>query len=415
MALSLEGAAKDSLCEREIVRLFEGRNRSAGGPPMATPRVLLCVAFVLGPQAVAGSPPWGPKPSFEIVAYLQVPKEQRERAKGPREFSAVALRMPWAYALDRDGDLYVFRVPLVPPPKTRPVPSERDNGLIAITGELKGALVEPETTIPGAGDGGHLIVAGDTLLCTRYRRLEVFSLENPARPARVGIAGNSSWLAHASTATVRDETRLFVLSSKRIDLYDIATPRTPNHLGSFSGPRELVCACVAGDKLVVGTARQYRTGDKRNAGLAVFDVSDSARIKETGFIDLGWRAPRQLLRTSGGTLLAPGVRISGLEALSTRTGIGFTPSSDADQPFAATPIDLPNLYHCVMLVKDGRAFLVGPGEVHEVKPPDARLVFTYLPWGLRSVAEGCHGDVEGDYAAIVGGRAIAVLRIKDGK
>ncbi len=157
-------------------------------------------------QGVAGAEHWTPHEPHTVAELLPPKKEQDAPSSAP-PFQSATLRMPYAYVLDAVGTLHVYRLP------------ER--------GWATG--LRPVFTVPNAGDGIDLEAVGDALLCSRAGALEVYTLEDPARPAHVGRVGPQEAQQSADIAT--DGQRFYLVCRHAIVAYDVSTPTPSQAVG----------------------------------------------------------------------------------------------------------------------------------------------------------------------------------------
>ncbi len=198
-------------------------------------------------------------------------------------FRAVALKTPWLYALDRDGDLKIYKVP-------------RDDMVDFAAGFCRtfadllrlptdGALGHPvqqlqlQKSINKAGDGNDLEILGDVLALTSRGKLAVFDLAEPSDPQLLGEFGPGS--ATNSQSIVRAGKIAFLLGSGTIASFDISQSHSPKHLATLQNDCGNWNGCYHGRFLYVS---EVARPPKKRTGIAVYDVTNPIAITERHFV-----------------------------------------------------------------------------------------------------------------------------------
>lgn len=202
-----------------------------------------------------------------------------------RPLRSAALRMPFAYVMDREGRLYVFKVAL----------EQAEKALL------------PLKVLPDAGDGNDLKIFKDLLLCTRHGRLEGYSLKDPGSPRHIGRFGPEKG-NYQGQSMIRKDQHAYLIGKQGIHVYDLSDPAEPSYLGLTPCDGHPWTACVSGKYLYAGTIGTEPAG---RTGIAVFDIADPRAISEVGFVAMD-HPPFHLFAIGGNRLLASqaGSRIS---------------------------------------------------------------------------------------------------------
>jgi hypothetical protein len=319
--------------------------------------------------------------AFEVVSRL-VP-DAEDPVGTNRPLHAAALRMPFVYAIDRAGDLYVFKAPQ----------------------EVTIKDVLPVRVIRNAGDGIALKLVRDCLLCSRSGSLEVYSLTSPESPRYVGRFGPAMGPTSSMTI-VAAERNAFLIGEDGILAYDLANLSSPRYLG-ITRVEGSWTACLSGKYLYVGEERL----NKKRRGIAIYDIASPAALREIGFIPTE-RMPYDLFAVNGGLLLAS----TDGRLLSFGDGV----NGNAELFSLAIP-DRPKLIGrygnaggraaTVVTSSKGQYFAYAGGvcAIHK----DGLRQFVSLPTGgslLDSIPY--HGDADGGYAALALGQNVTLIRRK---
>ena len=148
--------------------------------------------------------------------------------------------------------------------------------------------IEDSNVVVDAGDGGALCVIGDTLLCTDRGGLNVFSLQDPARPHFVRRVGPAP-LPRLSNAIVRmgDLACLVgetgnVAPASYLSVFDLSNPAEPRHVSLSRINDRVWCGCAVGRRLYLGAAKQW---DGERNGVAVYDLAEPDAPHPVGFVE----------------------------------------------------------------------------------------------------------------------------------
>ena len=148
-------------------------------------------------------------------------------------YRSVQLRAPFVYALERNGDLHVFRLPRNPIPEFAagifehfgaPLPH-----WLEVLRTTEPATLERVVEIENAGDGDDLELLGKQLFLTSRGRLSVYSVEDPTKPKRISIVGESEG---DSQSIVRSGDSLFVLGKGHISSFEYSDKKL-RHIGAL--------------------------------------------------------------------------------------------------------------------------------------------------------------------------------------
>ncbi len=298
-----------------------------------------------------------------------------------RPLRAAALRWPYVYVMDREGTLYVFRVPA----------------------EHTRKAVHPVRTIKDAGDGLDVKVFGDRLLCTGRRGLEVYSLKDPEAPCHLGRFGPE--LGRAVTI-VRAEPLAFVLSDRGVCAFDLRGDGAPRFLDRTPCAGWPWTGCVAGPYLYVGLVEED-PGDRK--GIAVFDRSDPRALREVGFVRME-DSPYDLFAGPDSRLVAS---LDG-----NRWDLGWGTNGHAQlfslaNPRQPAPLDRVSRAggRATVLTAGHRPFLLCAGDAWRL---DERGLSRRTPLDAGGgLTDGLpyHGDCTGDVAVLAVGNAAVVVRL----
>jgi hypothetical protein len=298
---------------------------------------------------------------------------KRDSDRHPR---AVALRLPYVYALDRVGDLWVFKLP-------------------AKVEERPGQELQEVGYVLAAGDGNALAVVGDTLLCSRYGRLEAYALDDPVRPRPLGPSESAG--PYFTCALVRSQDRLIRIGMAGLSVFDVSQSARPRHLGTTRVPSENSWGgCVVDDRLYVAQRRKATEKGNRD-GISVYDLVDPGALKEIGFVETP--ASPNLLLPAGKDRLA----------VLTENGAQLFSLADPLKPAAlGQPVATAGRCGAVLPV-DGKSYLITGRDVFRVEDKALIPVGGFFAGGNWDVPhyQGCS---EGGYAVIPLNEAIVVLR-----
>ena len=193
-------------------------------------------------------------------------------------YRSVQLRAPFVYALERNGDLHVFRLPRNPIPEFAaglfehfgaPLPH-----WLQVLRTTEPATLERIVEIESAGNGDDLELLGKQLFLTSRGGLSVYSVEDPAKPKHISIVGE---LDTDFQSIVRTGDSVFVLGKGHISSFEYSDMKLhyictlENECRNWNGHFD-------GRFLYVSETSRARTG------IAVYDATDPASIKEKYFL-----------------------------------------------------------------------------------------------------------------------------------
>ena len=241
--------------------------------PNPAPVPLPVVAPPDPPPPPAPEPPVPPlDDQWQVVA--QMTSSRLKPGQLNRDFRAVALHLPYVYAINSisftSGDLVVFKLPAEHPQPGASLQLIEDCGLIE-----------------DAGDGGDLCVIGDTLLCTHLGGLKVFSLADPAQPRYVTRVGPSrSRLSHSlirrgELACLVGETDNITPASY-LSVFDLSRPAEPRPISLSLINDRVWSGCASGAYLYLGALKVW---DNERSGVAVFDLANPETPRQVGFVE----------------------------------------------------------------------------------------------------------------------------------
>jgi hypothetical protein len=303
----------------------------------------------------------------------------------PSAFRAVALNLPWVYALERSGSLHIFRLP---------------------AGE-KDAHAPVVHVLKNAGDGHDLKVIGEVLVCTRYGQLAAYSLKDPARPHLLRRAGPNSAVLHDSQSIVCHRDLAFVLGRDGILSYDLADRTRPRLLAA---QKVLDCGwvgCMVSNRLCVGDRKR-----KGETGISIFDVSDPSHLREIGF------APAK--RTVyGAAVLGENRLFVSMDAnpfdMSQSLTFGEAAIFDVARP------EEPSLVGAIrdiggrssaVVPRDGGALVISNGAVHRVMDRSIDTLLRFERFGTNRDGFPYHADYSQGLVAIATDQEITILRLE---
>jgi hypothetical protein len=273
--------------------------------------------------------------------------------------------------------------------------------------------------IDDVGDGQNLMRWDDFLVCTRWGGLEVYSLENPKEPKRVGLCKPGSKKRYLTNTIVRDGNQAFVIGDHILLSYDLSVPSKPKYLGEKAIRYDGSVGCMAAGHLYLGGSKE---GDSASSwGIAVFDVANPADVKELYFLPVA-KPIYHLFPLPGNRLLASldvdsSFRIFRSSSRSVRsfTIRGNSVLIDLAQP--THPVlsrelkDLGGRAATVLSTKQGD-YYVCSGAIFSLNGRQERQVYSFFPPGTTCDGFSYHGDSDGTYAVLPLDDAAVVLRIK---
>ena len=327
-------------------------------------------------------------PQFEVVASLILP--DKDRFSGNHAFRSAVIKFPWVYVLDREGSLYVFRIP-------------------------EGALpleTEATTVVKDVGDGNDLKVIDQTLLCTRNGSLDAYSLKVPENPKHLGQVGPADKKAYPSQTLVCDGKRAFLVGRDAILAYDLSAPAQPKNLSVLKTDRYGWTGCAADRYLYVAEINVERGGRE---GIAVYDVADPRDIKEVGFTPTR-RATYHLFSLPGNRLLASQDGDSLFHVAWGNTVYGNSALFSLAKP--TQPALLKEFANsggrtAALLSMENQQFLVCDGALFAIGAEDLKKCFSFSSDGSTLDGVPYHGDSSGSYASLaMDNRAVVVRRLR---
>ena len=330
-------------------------------------------------------------------------------------FRSVALKMPWVYALDRDGNLHIFEVP-----------RERLKGFSeglqqAIYAILFGAqepaaqLDSPKRlrfaqTITNAGDGNDLEIVGSVLTLTRMGNLEVYSIEHPSAPTYLGRFGPKTKLK--SQSIVPAGKLAFVVGKGCILTYDMVNPTKPRHIATLNNDFGNWNGCSEGKFLYI---TEYATTPHKRRGIAVYDTSNAKQLTERHFIATS-QTPYHIFVNRENHLVAclgsgsrwhivsaKNITVNGKTAVF-KLGQSGAPELHAEIKGSGGRAATSARYR-------GATYLICNGLVFSSKSEVLRKAYSFFPYGSTLDGSPYHGGSDGAYAALATDQDICILRI----
>jgi hypothetical protein len=347
---------------------------------------------------------WAPElaQSFELLATLQRPGSYEV---GKLEaFRSVALWMPWVYVLDRTGTLCVFRV--------GPTGSALQNQGSDTVPPRKLPSVQPKNILEGAGDGDDLKIFGDVLICTDSGGIAAYSLQDPAKPRRVGRCGTKK-RACWGQSIVRHGNFAFVVGDRAIDSYDLAVPDKPRFLCTLETKLYGSVGCAAGNFLYVGAVG--KAGD----GIAAFDISNPAHPTEVSFVPTS-HAPFALFATPDHRLIASldadnGMHFNSQSYISVNGNSAVFALTDPRHPSLVKAYGKSGGRTAALLSVDGHCYLVCQGVVFAVTTRGLEPDSVFYSAGTTMDGLPYHGDADGKYEALAADESVIILRRTNAK
>ncbi|HEY7428499.1 MAG TPA: tetratricopeptide repeat protein, partial [Gemmataceae bacterium] len=292
---------------------------------------------------------------------------------------AAALHLPYAYVLDRTGDLWVFKLP--------------DEA-----GEKPGQELQEVEHLSAAGDGNALVVIGGTLLCSRAGSVEAFSLEDPARPRHLGKFGPEK--RYWTQALVISHDRLILVGPGGLSVFAVSNPARPQHLGTTQPQRFSWNGCVVGGRLYVAEVCIPSFKNSRN-GIAIYDLADPKALKEVGFVATP-ASPYHLLPVGKDRLAV----LMDDKAQLYSTADPLKPAA-LGQPVAASARS------GAVCPIDGHVYLVTSSDVFRIEEKDLVRIGGFRAGGTYD-GQPYHGSSQGGYAIVPLTEAAVVLRPEAG-
>src|SRR5262249_43354763 len=336
------------------------------------------------PAKPAPNDPLPQLPARDFVAENKEPfsifslRPAGQKVQNPVPARAAAFHLPYAYVLDRGGDLWTFRLP------------EKDE-------EKPGLEVQELDHLSHAGDGNALMVMGDTLLCSSSGSLAVFSLQDPAKPRRIAVVAPGA--PGQSQAIIQQRNRVMLVGPGYLAVFDAAKPAQPRSLGITRPARYQWNGCAVGDRLYLAETRIPNVQPQSRNGISVIGVADPNNPKELAFVE-----------TPAGTYHLLPVGKDRLVALMDTTAQLFSLAN----PVKPAPLGQPVVTAArtgARLSSQGQSYLVTGSEVFRIEEKELVRIGASRPSGN---ADGLpyHGCSLGEYAAIPTDQSTVVLRVK---
>lgn len=324
--------------------------------------------------------------SFEVAARLLRPGDYQP---GKLEaFRSVALRIPWAYVLDRTGTLCVFRLP---------------EG-----GAAKD--LQPTKILEDAADGDDLTIFGDVLICTRSGAVEAYSLQTPGDPRPLGTFGPK--LRFGSQSIVRHGQIAFLLCGMIIQSYDLTVPAKPRFLGRIEAQHAGWVGTAAGSFLYVGQAG----GGHR--GIAVYDVSTPAHPTEVAFVPVS-HVPYHVFATPKSRLIVSmdgeGMHWVSSSHISVNGNSAVFDLAHPKQPRLVKEYGMSGGRTAALLSDKEESYFACNGVIFAVKNEGLEPNSVFYPEGSTLDGLPYHGAADGKYVAVPADNVVQVLRLKDAK
>jgi hypothetical protein len=325
--------------------------------------------------------------SFQVAAKLLRPGKY---TVGKLEaFRSVALRMPWAYVLDRTGTLCIFRLP----------------------NEEVGKEFQPTRVMEDAGDGNDLKVFGDVLICTRCGSIEAYGLKKPDEPRHLGRFGAKEHFL--SQSVIRDGKTAFLVGGRAIQTFDLTVAEKPRFLGTFATKRNGWVGCAAGPFLYVGKAFGGPPG------IAVYDLSDPTHPAEAAFIPVS-HAPYALFATPNHRLVVGMDSDQSWSSISSSHIVVNGNSAVFDianprQPRLIKEYRQSGGRTAALLNVKNDSYFACNGVIFAIKTSSLEPDSVFYPEGMTLDGLPYHGDADGRYVALAADNVVVVLRLKDQK
>ncbi len=217
-------------------------------------------------------------------------------------FRSVELKPPWLYALGRDGNLHIFKIP-----QDRIADFASGLGGVLLSFVRTDLNLLPArsdrplkfiNSIEGAGDGYDLEIIGNVLALTSKGKLAVFALDEPSAPTKIGEFGHESLAG--SMSIVGAGKHAFVLGRGNIESFDFTDPSTPKHVATLKNEGWNGNGCYDGRFLYVS---EFSRRQKGRTGIAVYDAANPKAVVERHFVPTE-RSPYHVFVNGDGYLLA---------------------------------------------------------------------------------------------------------------
>ena len=328
---------------------------------------------------------------------------------GGETYRAVQVKIPWVYALDRDGGLHVYRLP-------------RNTLLNFAAGVLaefrirtpfwldpqftdEPTVLEEIKTLKGAGDGNDLEIVGDHLLLTCRGRLAVYSIAQGPAPQHQSTEGSPE--ADDSKSIVRKGDNVFLLGGETISSFEFSDGKLnyrqtrKTELSNWNG-------CLFGKYL-------YVSGRSKNrAGIAVYDTSNEKAIVEKYFLPTP-RLAYHIFMNQDDHLICCIDSESRFHSITSKnitvsgTTMIYKTTENQKPDLASTNVGSGGRT-AVALNYNDQTVLLCNGIAFESKADKLISGYTFFPDGTTLDGAPYGGDQCGSYSALATDRAITIFR-----
>lgn len=336
---------------------------------------------------------------FAIVANLENP---RYEPPSPA-FRSAALRFPWVYVLAHSssrssGTLYIFEIP-----------SEVAGGALDEDDVPK---VKPIKMIENVGDGNYIARWNDLIICTRDGGVELFSLDNPREPVRVGQCMPGSKEECLSVTIVREDDRAYVIGDSVLLTYDLSDVAKPRCIGETATDYRGRAGCISGGFLYLGGSRM-KDGEEQE-GVAVFDLTVPTKPRELAFLPVS-RAVYHLFVLPGRQLLASldGDSLQHSYSPPSRSPSGkaaFFDIANPTQPVLVKELKRSGARAATMFSTSGDSYFVCEAAVFSVRRTDLLWMCSFWDCGETFDGFPYRGDCDAIYAALPNDKGVVVLK-----
>lgn len=329
-------------------------------------------------------------------------------------YRSVALRMPWVYAVDRDGGLHVFKVPMKAIDDFTDGFARFFSNLVSVPADLflmkDIPSLEIVHSIKNAGDGNDVQIIDNVLMLTSKGKLSTYSLDDPGKPKLLEKIGST--LATNSQSIVRAGQLVFVLGDGQISSFDFSEPNSPKHLATFDNGRGNWNGCSDGHFLYVC---EVPRGWNHRMGIAVYDLRNPLKLTELNFIKT-IRTPYHVSINSGGHLLASLDSSSFFHFTTNRhvTVNGSTQIFQIANDHVLKPTNIVDSsggrsVHTMNYLDT--TIMIYNGLVFQSKNAELQQIGSFFPFGTTLDGFPYHGDHDGPYVALATDNELSVLRI----
>lgn len=240
--------------------------------------VVACLSVFAGEPETYKTAQGKPSASIQIIARIGPPRPEGNKQFGGA-FRSVALRWPWLYAMDRQGNLYVYSLDTLNV-AAKAKENQPADGPNEVDEEDFGFEKKPDVPAkfyPGAGDGQSIALLGDVLLLTKRSQLEVFSIKDGATLEHSGPFGPAEKRKGYSLHLLIDNATAYLISKHAVSAFDISKPQNPQFKWNADFPDQSISsACTLQHRLFASTSQE-----------------DAARGETIGFCELTPTGQRQ--------------------------------------------------------------------------------------------------------------------------